>query len=128
MLTTKNEANKEQPIYYISRTLVEYKGKYIYIEKTYLAVVFTTKKIHHYMLNNTTHVIAKVNPLWYMMSKPYHNSWTIKWIMTLIKLDLEFISQKSIKEQVIADQLVEAPLHDDKPLIFSLLIILVITS
>ena len=50
------------------------------------------------------------------MSHAYINSRTSKWIMLLTKYDLEFVSQKSIKGQVIADQLAEAPLHDSQPL------------
>lgn len=40
--------------------------------------------------------------------------------MHLTKFELQFISQKSIKGQVIVDYLAEAPLHDDKPLIIKL--------
>ena len=69
------------------------------------------------MLIHTTYVIAKVDPLRYMMNKIYQNTRTSKWIMYLTEFDLQFIIQKSIKGQVIADHLAEAPLQDDNPLI-----------
>jgi len=120
MLSQKNESNKEQAIYYLSQALVGYEIKYVYLEKLCLVVVFVTKKLRHYMLNHTTYVIAKADPLNYMMNKTYHNARTSKWIMHLTEFDLQFISQNSIKGQVIADYLVEAPLYDNKPLIIEL--------
>lgn len=74
MLTQKNECNKEQAIYYLNQTLVDYKVKYAYMEKLYLAIIFIMKKLRHYMLNHTTHVILKIDPLEYMMNKTYQNT------------------------------------------------------
>lgn len=91
------------------------------MEKLCLAIIFVMKKLRHYMLNHTTYVIAKADPLKYMMNKTYQNTTTSKWIMYLTEFDLQFISQKSIKGQVIADHLVEAPLQDDNLLIIELL-------
>lgn len=56
-----------------------------------------------------------------MMRKTYHNSRTTKWIMFLFEFDLVFINQKSIKGQVIIDQLAVAPLESSSPLQISLL-------
>jgi len=97
MLYQKNKNNKEQTLYYLSRTLVGYEIKYVYLKKLCLTFVFATKKLRHYMLNHTTHVIVKEDPLKYMMNKTYQNARTSKWIMHLTKFDLQFISQKSIK-------------------------------
>jgi len=78
ILAQKNELNKEQAIYYLSRTLVDYELKYVYMEKLCLAIIFATKKLRHYMLNHTTYVIAKADPLRYMMNKTYQNTRTSK--------------------------------------------------
>lgn len=115
MLAQKNKG-KEQAIYYLSRTFVDYETRYIHLKKLYLTVIFATKKLRYYMLNNTTYVIAKEDPLKYMMNKTYHNVRTSKWIMYLTEFDLHFISQKSIKGKVIVDYLAEAPIEDDKSL------------
>lgn len=120
MLAQKKQQAKEQAVYYLSRTLIDYEVRYIYIEKVCLAMVFAAKKLRHYMLNHTTYVISKEDPLKYMMSKTYHNSHTAKWIMFLSEFDLVFISQKSIKGQVITDQLAAAPLESSSPLHISL--------
>ena len=73
------------------------------------------------MLNHTIYVISHANPFRYMMRKTYHNSRTSKWLMFLLEFNLEFISQKLIKGQVIIDQLVDAPLQDSSPLNINLL-------
>ena len=121
MLAQKNQQAKEQAAYYLSRTLIDYELRYIYMEKVCLIVVFVAKKLRHYMLNHTTYVISKEDPLKYMMSKMYHNSRMAKWIMFLSKFDLIFINQKSIKGQVIIDQLATAPMESSAPLQITLL-------
>jgi len=62
------------------------------MEKLCLAIIFAMKKLRHHMLNHTTYVIAKVDPLKYMRNKTYQNIRTSKWIMYLTKFDLQFIS------------------------------------
>ena len=74
MLAQNNENSREQAIYYLSQTLVGYDIKYVYLEKLCLTVVFVTKKLGHYMLNHTTYMISKDNPLKYMISKVYHHT------------------------------------------------------
>lgn len=66
---------------------------------------FRNEKLRHYMLNHTNYVIAKVDPLRYIMNKTYQSIRTSKLIMNLTKFDLQFISKKSTKDQVIADHL-----------------------
>lgn len=90
------------------------------MEKLCLAIIFVTKKLRHYMLNHTTYVIPKAYPLMYTMNKTYKNTRKSKWIMHLIEFDLQLVSQKSIKGQVIADYLAEAPIQDNKLLIIEL--------
>jgi len=110
MLSQKNESNKEQAIYYLIQTLIDYKIRYVYMEKLCLVIVFAIKKLRYYMLNHTNYMITKVDPLKYMMNKTYQNTRTSKWIMHLTKFDIQFISQKYIKGQVIVDYLIEAQL------------------
>lgn len=59
------------------------------------------------MLNHTTYIIVKADPLKYMIKKTYQNMRTSKWIIHLIEFYLQFISQKLIKGQVIINHMVE---------------------
>lgn len=40
-----------------------------------------------------------------------------KWVMILTKYDIEYVERKAIKGWVIADQLIEAPIYAENPLI-----------
>ena len=69
LLAQLDDNGNEQAIYYLSQTLVGYELNYTAIKRACLAVVFCTQKLHHYMLNNTTHLITKIDPLKYFLLK-----------------------------------------------------------
>ena len=79
---------KEWAIYYISYTLVDYELKYTYIEKSYLVVVFASQKHRHYMLMHTTQLVAKIDPLKYLLSKATLTGRLAKWMMILLEFDI----------------------------------------
>ena len=91
MLTKKEEDGKERAFYFISRTLKEYETRYTPIEKLCQYIVFATKRLRHYMINSTTHVLTQVDLLRYMMSKSCLNGGLAKWIMLLQEFDLKFV-------------------------------------
>lgn len=94
MLIQNNEQAKEQAIYYLNRTPMVCELKYVYIDKVCLEIIFANNKLKHYILNHTTYMIFRADPLKYMMRKVDHNTDTTKCIMFLSKLDLVFISQR----------------------------------
>jgi len=103
MLAQKDDDNKERQIYYISMTLLDYEIMYTLIEKMCFGIVFATQMLRHYMLGNTTYVIAQAYPLRYLMSKSYLSRRTAKWVMLFKEFDLFFITQKLIKGNSITD-------------------------
>ena len=68
------------------------------------------------MLSHTIKLIAKIDPLKYLLSKAALTGQLAKWVMVLSEFDIEYVDRKSIKGQVIADQLAEAPLSDAYPI------------
>ena len=68
------------------------------------------------MLSHTVKLIAKIDPLKYLLSKAALTGWLAKWVMVLSEFDIEYIDRKSIKGQVISDQLADAPLSDSYPI------------
>jgi hypothetical protein len=62
---------KERAIYYLNKKLTECESRYMVIEKLCCALVWTTKRLQHYMLYHTTWLILKVDPLRYICNKPY---------------------------------------------------------
>eukprot|EP01018_Ginkgo_biloba_P009830 Gb_19959 [translate_table: standard] len=68
------------------------------------------------MLNNKTKLVAKIDPLKYLLSKSALTGQMAKWVMLLNEFDIEYVNQKAIKGQVLADHLAEAPLSENRPL------------
>ncbi|XP_075636683.1 uncharacterized protein LOC142608913 [Castanea sativa] len=85
------ESRKENAIYYISKKMLAYEEKYSPLEKTCVALVWTTQKLKHYMLAFKVLLIARMDPLKYLMEKPVQDGKTTKW--------------KSVKGRAIVDHL-----------------------
>ena len=69
------------------------------------------------MLNHQTMLIAKIDPLKYLLSKAALTGRLAKWAMILSEYDIQYVERKAIKGQVIADQLADAPIQEDHPLV-----------
>jgi len=70
LLAQKDNNDREQAIYYLSRTLIGMESLYNPIEKECLAPVFAIQKTRYYLVGQTIHVIFSVNPLCLLMTKP----------------------------------------------------------
>ena len=89
---------------------------YSIIEKACLVVVFASHKLRHYMLAHTTRLVAKIDPLKYLLSKAALTGRLAKWVMVLSEFDIQYVEHKAIKGQAIADQLADAPMYSSFPL------------
>ena len=72
------ETRKENAIYYISKKILPYEEKYSPLEKTCVALVWATCKLRHYMLAYKVSLIARMDPLKYLMEKPVQDGKTAK--------------------------------------------------
>ena len=68
-----------------------------------MAVVFASQKLRHYMLAHTTRLVAKINPLKYLLSKATLTGCLAKWVMVLSEFDIQYVERKDTKGQVIAE-------------------------
>ena len=50
MLAQLDDSNRERVIYYLSQRMLEYETRYIMTEHFYLALVWATKRLRHYMI------------------------------------------------------------------------------
>lgn len=100
---------KENAIYYLSRKFLQYEERYSALEKLCLALVWATKKLRHYLLTHTVHVVSKADPLKYIFDKPIVNGRISRWMVMLAEFDLKFVPQKSIKGSVVFDFLADSP-------------------
>ena len=90
-------------MYYLSHMLTFYEMSYRIIEKAFLAVIFASQKLRHYMLAHTTWLIAKIDPLKYLLNKATLIGRLAKWVMILSEFDIQYVERKAIKGQEIVD-------------------------
>ncbi|KAG9458361.1 hypothetical protein H6P81_002869 [Aristolochia fimbriata] len=109
LLAECDEDNKERSLYYLSRTLVGAKIKYTPIEKTCLALVFVVQKLRHYLLAHSTNLISRADPLKYIMSRPILFGRVAKWTLLLSEFEINFVPQRAIKGQALANFLADHP-------------------
>ena len=97
LLAQDDETKKERVIYYISRTLVAYELNYSIIEKECLVVVFASQKLRHYMISHMVKLIAKIDPLKYLLRRTTLTRCSVKWVLILSEFDIEYVEWRVIK-------------------------------
>ena len=70
---------------------------YVVIEKFFLLVLSTSQKLQHYLLTHTIRLIAKINPLKYLLSKATLIGRLAKWVMILSDFNIQYVERKEIK-------------------------------
>ncbi|KAA0032588.1 uncharacterized protein E6C27_scaffold43053G00550 [Cucumis melo var. makuwa] len=113
LLAQEKEKGKEHALYYLSRTLVGAEVNYSPIEKMCLALFFAIDKLRHYMQVFTVHLVAKANPIKYVLSRPIISRRLAKWAVIVQQYDIVYIFQKAIKDQALADFLADHPIPSD---------------
>lgn len=109
LLAQNNESEKEQAIYYLSRTLNVAELNYSPIEKLCLALYFAATKLRHYMLPSVVQIISKTDLIKYMLTRPIIRGRIGKWTMALSEFTFQYVAQKSVKGQALADFLAHHP-------------------
>jgi len=108
LLAENNDQGHEQAVYYMSRTMIRAEHRYNPIEKECLVLVFTVHKTRHYLVGQTIHIKSKLNPLrLLMMMLSSLNSQSAKWVMLLSQCEMQFLPQKAVKGQAVANFLAE---------------------
>ena len=108
----QEEPRKENVIYYISKKMLAYEKKYSPLEKICVALVWATRKLRHYMLAFEVLLIARMDPLKYLMEKPMQDGKTAKWVLLMLEFDIKYVTQKSVKGRAIADHLAHCSLEE----------------
>ena len=82
------------------------------LEKTCCALAWASKRLRQYMLNHTTWLISKMDPIKYIFEKPTFTRRIVHWQMLLSEYDIEYRPQKAIKGSILADHLAHQPIED----------------
>ena len=83
LMVQENEKGKERALYYLSRTLNGAELYYSPIEKMCLTLFFAIDKLEHYMQAYTICLIAKADPIKYVLSRPVVSGLIARWAILL---------------------------------------------
>ncbi|CAL9005839.1 unnamed protein product [Prunus brigantina] len=109
LLAQNNESEREQAVHYLSRTLNMAELNYSPIEKLCLALYFAATKLRHYMLPSVVQIISKTDLIKYMLTRPIIRGRIGKWTMALSEFTFQYVAQRSVKGQALADFLAHHP-------------------
>ena len=92
------------------------------IEKECLALVLAIQKMRQYLMRKHIQVISRVNPLRLLMTSPSSlNYRPTKWAILLSQYEMQFMPQKVIQGQAVADFLANHPVSETSKLYDNLL-------
>ncbi|XP_050870734.1 uncharacterized protein LOC127073600, partial [Lathyrus oleraceus] len=106
---------KEFAIYYLSKKFTDCESRYSMLEKTCCALAWAAKRLRQYMINHTTWLISRMDPIKYIFEKPALTGRIVRWQMLLSEYDIEYRAQKAIKGSILADHLAHQPIEDHQP-------------
>ncbi|KAG5561961.1 hypothetical protein RHGRI_004857 [Rhododendron griersonianum] len=102
------EGKDQQPIYYISKTLLPTETRYLPIEKLALVLVSAKRKLLPYFQSFTIVVITEY-PLKTVLRKADLSNRLCKWSLELANFDIRYQPRTAIKGQVLADFVASSP-------------------
>ena len=106
----------QQPVYYISKTLVNAETRYLPLEKLVLALVHATRKLPHYFQVHTVFVLIEY-PLQSLLQRSDFTGRIAKWGTQLGAFDIRNRLRSSVKRQVLADFIAEFSSKNDGKMI-----------
>ena len=113
LLAQKNEEEKEKALYYLSQKLTGVELRYSPMEKMCLALFFSIQKLRHYIQAHIMHLVAKIDPVKYVLSRAIMSGRLAKWVVAFQEFEIAYVSQKAIKGQALANFLADHPIPVD---------------
>ncbi|XP_026452717.1 uncharacterized protein LOC113353281 [Papaver somniferum] len=95
--------------------------RYPKVERACLALVHAIQRFRHYILSNRVVLVAKADPIKFLLLKPALIGRLAKWLLQMSEFDIACVLPKEIKGQAIADLLDAFPgeditmLHEEMP-------------
>ena len=69
MLAQLDDLGRERAIYYLSKRMLKYETTYIMIVCFYLALVWATRRLRHYMTKYSVQLVSRLDPLRYLFDE-----------------------------------------------------------
>ena len=114
MLAQLDDLGRKRAIYYLSKRMLEYECKYIMIECLCLALVQTTRRLRHYVIEYLIRLVSRLDPLRYLFNRPVITGRLMRWLVLLTEFDIQYITQKSVKGSIVANHLASLPVSVDR--------------
>ena len=117
MLGQHDESGKrEQAIYYLSKKFTACEMNFSLLERTCCALMWAAHHLRQYMLNYTTWLVSKMDPVKYIFGKPTLIRCIARCQVLLSEFDIVYVTQKAIKGSVLADYLAQQAINDYQPM------------
>jgi len=97
----------ERVVYYLSKKFTACEMNYSLLGRTCCALVGAAHRLRQYMLNYTTWLVSKKDPVKYIFEKPALTGWIARWQVLLLDFDIVYVIQKAIKGSALADYLAQ---------------------
>ena len=88
MLTQLDDLGNKRAIYYLSKRMLEYECKYIMIEHLYLALVWATRRLRHYVTEYSVRLVSRLDLLRYLFDSPVLTGRLMRSLVLLIEFDI----------------------------------------
>jgi hypothetical protein len=108
----QEEDGKEFSVAYVSRCLLDAKIRYVFLEKLCLSLYYACSMFWHYILSSSC-IVACQYIVKHMLLKPILSGRIGKWAYALVEYDLAYEPLRSMKEQVVADFIVDHAIDVD---------------
>ena len=112
----------QQLVYYISKTLVDAKTRYLPLEKLVLVLVHARRKLPHYFQAHNVYKLTEY-PLQSLLKRSDFTGRITKWGTRLGSFDIRYRPRSSMKGQVLADFFAEFSLRKGKETICNIKVI-----
>ena len=116
MLAQLYDLGKERAIYYLSKRMLEYECRYIMIERLHLALVWATRRLRHYVTEYSILLVSRLDPLRYLFDRLVLIGRLMRWLVLLIEINIQYVTQKLVKGSIVADHLASLSVFDDRPI------------
>ena len=107
---------REQAVYYLSKKFTTCEINCSLLERTSCALVWATHRLRQYMLNYTTWLVSKIDPVKYIFENPALTGRIAQWQVLLLEFDIVYVTQKAIMGSALADYLAQQPINDYQPM------------
>nr|XP_023922511.1 uncharacterized protein LOC112033961 [Quercus suber] len=107
----------QQPVYYISKTLVDSEIRYLPLERLVLALIHATRKLPHYFQAHTVYVLTEYT-LQSLLKRSDFTRRIAKWGTRLGSFDIRCKLRSSVKGQVLVDFVAEFSPKNNGEIVF----------